>query len=342
MGTNKKIIIGLLVCAILGICFYFFYWTKTPAYSINIIRESVQKHDVNTFEKHVDLDTLYNKGFDDMYIAMGELTGEDFSSNPLLTGMLQMMKAPMIAEFKHKTMEAVKGNDNSQEAGQPKQNDPQKPGINGMEDKVDIKNLDIRDISTISQEDNSAIVLLKLHNSKIDKDFGLKIRMNKLSDGKWKLKEITNLTEFIIETAKAEKEKLAEIDKPIKEQIYKTVQMTDARAKRRSTGQFIPSYSLHLNYTLKNISDKNIATVTAYCEFWNSNGAMIKSYPLNNFLNIPKGITGNSVTIIDLNEFDGADKKLIDTNDTTTIKPVLKVMSITFEDGSKIERPTKL
>lgn len=342
MNNNKKIIIGLVACVIIGICFYFFYWTKTPAYSINIIRESVKKHDVNTFEKHVDLDTLYNKGYDDLYIAMGEITGENFSANPLLAGMIQMMKAPIVAEFKHKTMEMVKGNDNPPAADPSKQDNAPIAVANNMETKADFKNLDIKDISTISKESNSAIVLLKVHSPKLDKDFDLKIKMDKLSDGKWKLKEITNLTEFIIATDKAEKEKLAELDKPIKEEIYKNVQTVDARVRKSVTGNFIPSYALNLNYTVKNISDKNISNVTAYCDFRDLNGALVKSCPLNDFLNIPKNSTGNSVTIVDLNPFIGPDKKLIETTDTSKFKVSLKVMSITFEDGSKIERPTKL
>lgn len=47
--NNKKIykIIGLIVLLILAGCaFYFFYWVKTPQYSLKLIQESVQNHDV--------------------------------------------------------------------------------------------------------------------------------------------------------------------------------------------------------------------------------------------------------------------------------------------------------
>lgn len=341
MGKNKKIIIGLFVCAILGICYYFFYWIKTPAYSINIIRESIQKHDVNTFEKHVDLDSLYNKGYDDMYVAMSKITGEDFSSNPFLAGMVQMMKPPLVAEFKHKTLEFVKGNDNSQTSNQSSQDDTQTAVINGMENKANIKNLDIRDVSTISQENDSAIIVLKVHSRNIGKDFDLKIKMNKLDDGKWKLKEITNLTEFIIETDKAEKEKLAEIDAPLKEQIYKVVETSLVKGKKHVTDGLFPSYSLNITYQLKNISGKNIIRATAYCLFSDKQKNEIASYKINDFPNMSPGATAISANNIKLNEFDATDKKIIAT-DPSTLRLGIKVMSVEFDDGTKIERPTKL
>ena len=58
---QKKIGLGLIILILCAIAYYFLYFIKTPAYSIKIIQESIQKHDVATFEKHVDLDTLYIK-----------------------------------------------------------------------------------------------------------------------------------------------------------------------------------------------------------------------------------------------------------------------------------------
>ena len=66
MNENvKKIGLGVVVAILCALAYYFLYWTKTPVYSANIIRESIAKHDVVTFEKHVDMDTLYGKGYDD-------------------------------------------------------------------------------------------------------------------------------------------------------------------------------------------------------------------------------------------------------------------------------------
>ena len=58
-NNQKKIGIGIVIAVLCALAFYFLYWVKSPVYSLNIIKDSIQKHDVNTFEKHVDMDTLY-------------------------------------------------------------------------------------------------------------------------------------------------------------------------------------------------------------------------------------------------------------------------------------------
>ena len=70
----------------------FLYWVRTPIYSINIIKEAVQKHDVATFERHVDMDTLYTKAFDDFLVATDKIEGKNSLNNPLAIGFSQMLK----------------------------------------------------------------------------------------------------------------------------------------------------------------------------------------------------------------------------------------------------------
>ena len=61
MSSNaKKIGLGIVIAILCAIAFYFLYWIKTPAYSLNIIRESVVKHDVATFEKLRDLGVTFD------------------------------------------------------------------------------------------------------------------------------------------------------------------------------------------------------------------------------------------------------------------------------------------
>lgn len=57
---DKKIIAaGVVAIAVLGGAgWYWWYYTKTPAYSLGIIKDSIQKHDVNKFKQHVDLDSF--------------------------------------------------------------------------------------------------------------------------------------------------------------------------------------------------------------------------------------------------------------------------------------------
>ena len=202
MNENvKKIGLGVVVAILCALAYYFLYWTKTPVYSANIIRESIAKHDVVTFEKHVDMDTLYGKGYDDAIIAIDRIEGNGISTNPFAMGILQMMKPAIVNELKAKTLEEIKGVDNWQSS---KKNQATKMAED-LQEKADVKNADFKDITVVSKENGEAIVALTLHNKKFNKDFELKVKMAELQDGTWKLKEITNLVDFLVEVDKADK-----------------------------------------------------------------------------------------------------------------------------------------
>lgn len=202
MNDNaKKIGLGVAAAVLCALAFYFMYWIKTPAYSVNIIRESIAKHDVVNFEKHVDMDTLYSKAIDDIIIAQDRIEHTNISSNPFLMGILQIMKPAIINEMKINTIENVKGVDES--AGG-KKSEASKMA-ESMQKKADVKNMQLNDISVVSKANGEAMVAVKVYSKKVAKDFTFKIKMHELSDGTWQVKEITNLAEILVEMDAAEK-----------------------------------------------------------------------------------------------------------------------------------------
>lgn len=116
-------------------------------------------------------------------------------------GILQMMKPAIVNELKAKTLEEIKGVDNGQSS---KKNQATKMAED-LQEKADVKNADFKDITVVSKEKGEAIVAVTLHNKKFNKDFELKVKMAELQDGTWKLKEIINLVEFLVEVDKADK-----------------------------------------------------------------------------------------------------------------------------------------
>ena len=92
---NRKVLIGfsaVLVILIGALLFYFLYWVKTPAYSLGLVKKSIENHDLPTFKRHVDLKSLYSRGFDDL---MQESLGED-ASNAFVSGIVAALKENMI------------------------------------------------------------------------------------------------------------------------------------------------------------------------------------------------------------------------------------------------------
>ena len=66
---------------------------------------------------------------------------------------------------------------------------------------------------------DTATVSLGIKNEKLGREFELKLRMNRLEDGTWKIRRTSNLKVFMQDIMKAEEEKLAELNQPIKDEL---------------------------------------------------------------------------------------------------------------------------
>ena len=205
MSSNQRnIIIGLIIAVVCALSFYFFYWIKTPLYSVNLIRESIQKHDIVQFKKHVDMDTLYRKAIEDMLIAVDKIEGTEIMSNPFSSSIVQILKEPAVELLKEETLVYVEGDQESRPVEEADRFSEE------LKEKADAENIELKDISVIEERGNRALIAIKLYNSELGKNFTLTVKMNKLVDGTWRIKEITNLVDFFIEVDKAQKEKLIE------------------------------------------------------------------------------------------------------------------------------------
>ena len=82
--NGQKVAIAAVSVVLCAALFYFFYYVRTPVYSMKLIGEAVQKHDLETFERHVDVKHMVEKMFDD-FVAKettnknGSLAGNAFA-----------------------------------------------------------------------------------------------------------------------------------------------------------------------------------------------------------------------------------------------------------------------
>ena len=338
---QKKFGIAGILFVILAVAFYFLYWTKTPVYSINLIREAWQNHDTVTFQQRVDIDRLYNKAFDDYIKAQETITGEKITDIPLAAGLLEMLKPAVVNKLKTETLNAI--TEQSAKVETDKQSDRQDQLAKNMQEKANAKDNVVRDVSTVSQEGKAAIVAITLHNSKLDRDFKLNVTMNELDDGTWKLIEVANLTDFLIEVDKAEKEKLAELNKPIIEELNKSLQITGGQMNLNNDGNpFFTSYWLSSNATFNNASAKDINAFAYKIKIDESKGGpTLATYNVSSSLQIPKGQSGTDYRRIDLNQFKDTDNSVIGCNFSST-NLTIEITKIEFADGSKLELLTKV
>ncbi len=224
-GFLKKIGLGILAVVILGLAFFFFYVVKTPQYSLYLIHKAVQSHDTVSFEQHADLDTIYSKGIDDL-IASGLKGKKTIGADPFSASIIKLVKPTVVKALKDATLESVrrerpkeKVTTASKETGQTAQNDNALkkknkknkkedaiPLVKKLKERVDVSNLKIKDASVTQKDSNTADISALLHNNKLNKDFNINFRMDKLANGEWQIKEITNFVELLTKVEEATKQ----------------------------------------------------------------------------------------------------------------------------------------
>lgn len=337
--NQKKIGIGAIAAVLCCLAYYFLYWVKTPAYSLNIIREAAQKHDVTTFEKHVDLDSIGPKFVDDMIVAQAEITGNNILSNPLAAGFIQALKPSLVSFIKNETLKAVRGEDIS------KDNVKEKDDKNAMAKDVSKKLVkptnEVKDVSVISKEGNTALVGIKIFDKSVDGDYTVKLKMSQLDDGKWRVKEIANTPEFMVQIDKLYKAKLEKLNKPIREELSKAVATTNSSMTSGSDNNpFFATNWIKYNLSYQNNSGKNIVHFRTHNMIIDSNNKIVRTKYLNYKHPYPAGKTLDLTYRDKLNPFFDDEKALI--NNLEGKKLVSEIDYIKYEDGKEVQILTEI
>lgn len=334
-GMAKKAGIGLIVVVLCALAFYFLYYIKTPSYSLNIVREAVAKHDVATFEKHVDLDKVLDKGFDDL-IAAEVQKGEDSLANPFVAGIINMIKPALVNGVKADILSKVKG-----EAKAEKQNENIAQKFVDKAFRGKTESFTIEDVSEVSETGENAVIALSMRHKLAGSEIELRLNMAKLSDGTWRVVGIDNLAEFLAATEKAEKAKLAELNKPIAAQMAESIQLRDNSLSLISRGTFYRRYYVSGWCEIENTSGKGIRSVTALFLLKDTEGALVRAFPLIDMRALSDKIgpladkerIRAAIREKELDSLDETDKKIISSG-LSAYNSEFKPVRIEFEDGT--------
>ena len=339
--NNKKIykIIGLILLLILAGCaFYFFYWVKTPQYSLKLIQESVENHDVVSFEKHVDTETLCTQALD---AFLTQSMSETDKNNPFVQGLLQTIKPTLVTALKDEFTEYVRtGN---LDIKNPFENKKQTNQFTKEENKVEnYQRLQFKDINNVETNDNRATVDLLFYDTKTEKDFTIKIGMAKLEDGTWRVDSFIDLETFVNEFDKATKEKLAEINKQIADEIGQNISINTnnlkANLQTKNLFGFIDG-EVTLNIPLKNLTNQSITINNIQVEFIDNDNNIVYEKTLTDSLVIQPNQENNVTTNLKLNPFIDKDQNLIKIFANTKVNATITNIQISDKN---IKYQTKL
>lgn len=338
----KKIGIGILVAILIAVSFYFFYWTKTPQYSITLIQQAVKNHNVDKFERYVDLESIYNKAYDDVIAkSVTPKNNTDKVANALFAGFMQMFKPTVVSALKEATLKEISGAQKLETSAQQQKGDV-KDGITKVSEAN--RNSELKDISVIYKESEVAMVGITLHDKELSKDFVLKVKMNKLDNGEWRVKEINNLVEYMEATKKAKIEKILERDKIAKAEMDKYIKVQLKESSRFGTGGSsgkISKIAISISAELTNLVNQDLQDIKVVAKIYNRDNKVIKTTDFSKVTSIKAKSKRTITTYIGLNYNDSVDRNLMN-DDLSKYIIKLYVISCKTPDGKVIERPKEI
>lgn len=194
----------LLLC---GLAWYFLYFIKTPAYSLQEIEKAVKTHDAQTFQKRVDLDSVLSRTYDDfMEIAIALAMKSDPSltpeTKPYALGLLQMIKAPITAFLKDTATRYVEtGEWQTEELAE------KLPGVDAQQlaEGSGLKNYSFRKLAYIRETGKTAIAGVTVYDEETAREFTFDLQLRELADGSWQIAGIANFKDCLTEMLAAKK-----------------------------------------------------------------------------------------------------------------------------------------
>ena len=344
MGTKKVryLLLALLVTLLAVVVWYFTYWVKTPQYALNQIGRAVQQHDLKTFEKHVDMETLYSSAYDDV---VGVTFGEERMSSPIVTALVQNIKGVAVPILIDQTKHYV----NSGKLNEPEPSDADSPMlqnngtaiVNNLKNKTGVDAMHYDGLDKIEKNGTDAIVTIDVTDRELDKQFLVALKLRQLADGGWQLTKITNLRELISERDKAVAAKLAEINAPVQKQIDAAITVKPEQLLKTSAVYSKVIRLLEADVQLTNTTGKGLKYFTGVLELYTPDGALLYSGSFASNKPLAPQQTAAYKFNWELNPFLADDSKVMN-SDFNQIKWQASLDSVEFTDGSSIKLLTKL
>lgn len=185
----KKIILILALLLACAAGWYFLYWSKTPAYAAAEIQQALKKKDLQLFKERVDLDKVYSSAVDD---TASYLASDGRPEHALAASLLKMLKKQAVDEMVRQT--EIRFTENSEK-------DASGRAGKIMSASLGSAALSLTDVLDVKEKDGKALVNVKVHDKKLDKDFTWQVLMEKDVNGNWTAVKIVNFKDYLKERA---------------------------------------------------------------------------------------------------------------------------------------------
>lgn len=311
----------------------YWYWTRTPQYSLKQVAKAVQNHDLPSFQKYVDLDTAASRMIDDL-VKSQPSSGSNVADS-LTSGLVEMMKPKLVDMVKSQVLDLVEKGDIENENTDdnislsqfyPNENNNKSSKFKGTE--------------YVKKEGNIALVGIMLYYPTVDQDIIAEVKMRKMGSY-WQVAEFSNFAELNQEIEELKKAKLNELNKPIREEISKALNVKPVAIERVSEDAWGMSNKIYLNVPIKFLSDKSISQISGVITVSNLDNKVLLNMPINAQGSTYKDKESTISWEKDINPFIPEDKELFKTSDTA-LNIDVKITALKFADGTELKELEKL
>lgn len=235
LTTNKKKIVLAAVAAVIVIALLgYWYWTKTPQYSLKQMQESVAKHDLAAFNKYVDIDSVTSRAIDQLLeLKLNDPKDvQDDTTKNFAAGLIKILKPQLVAVAKEEMKTFVEKGTTELPDNQSPNNPKMKELLNTGSGKAEFKG-----VAYTNKDGKIATVGIDMFYPKLNSTTLLEVRMREM-DGYWQIAEISNLASFVKKLEELETAKLAEINKQTIHEINSAIRLENITITKQSPNRY--------------------------------------------------------------------------------------------------------
>lgn len=343
MNKVKLYIGGTAVLLFTLIIGSYTYITGTPEYALKQAIDSYKDKNKVAFESHVNIDNVLDLLVDDI---LSTALQDNVNKN---TGGLETLGAAlgmkMLESFKPQIKNLAKASlfeefDENTSNSESKTSDDKKnlmknfKGVGNLMNSVNSKEVELINIGDSTTSGNTSLISVNFKHKTFKKDFKIEIKLSRES-GSWKVDEIRNIGQTLVDFNKWEVAHIEELNMPIIAEMKKALLVSTFKKKNKSDSWGISKTS-SITLEIKNIADKAIESSSGTVHFKNSNGEILKKIPFNIKSTLKSNEVYGGTVKININSFIQSDNNFYKTN-TKDLTTELKIQRITFKNGKKLE-----
>ncbi len=200
MIKKKLILLISVIAVVISFCGYlaFNYWKNTPEYSMMKIIESIKEHDVELFNKYVDMENATNRLIDDiMEISINKMQSQnqwEKLGQEIGKGLVNFIKPQIVSNFKGQVERYIETGDFvNTEGGQEQAN------IFSLQELQSRIGNTFKKIKFRKSEGKIALLGIVIFNKNLGKEVTIDLKFRKKEQGYWQLVEISNISKLLEE-----------------------------------------------------------------------------------------------------------------------------------------------